>query len=133
MRHHLLDGRRDSVERVGQIALLGQRRQHVIDHFDHVVKLVGVDHVGVGSDMDVVGNPNPVNGEPMRETPNWDRYRLHTDEKGQWMLTIRGLDHPRRMFDLTDALIRRGYTDAQIRLILGGNWRRVMGAVQGST
>jgi membrane dipeptidase len=37
------------------------------------------------------------------------------------------------MFDLTDALIRRGYTDAQIRLILGGNWRRVMGAVQGST
>ena len=107
--------------------------EHVIDHFDHVVKLVGVDHVGVGSDMDVVGNPNPVNGEPMRETPNWDRYRLHTDEKGQWMLTIRGLDHPRRMFDLTDALIRRGYTDAQIRLILGGNWRRVMGAVQGST
>jgi membrane dipeptidase len=107
--------------------------EHVIDHFDHVSKLVGIEHVGVGSDMDVVGNPNPVNGEPMRETPNWDRYRLHKDEKGQWMLTIRGLDHPRRMFDLTDALIRRGYSDANIRLILGDNWRRVMGAIQGST
>lgn len=106
---------------------------HVIDHFDHVLKLVGIEHVGVGSDMDVVGNPNPVNGEPMRETPNWDRYRLHKDEKGQWMLTIRGLDHPRRMFDLTEGLIRRGYTDQQIRLILGGNWRRVMGAIQNST
>lgn len=106
---------------------------HVIDHFDHVAKAVGIEHVGVGSDMDVVGNPNPVNGEPMRETPNWDRYRLHKDEKGQWMLTIRGLDHPRRMFDLTEGLIRRGYTDPDIRLILGGNWRRVMGAIQGST
>jgi membrane dipeptidase len=107
--------------------------EHVVDHFDHVVKLVGVEHVGVGSDMDVVGNPNPVNGEPMRETPNWDRYRLHKDEQGRWMLTVRGLDHPRRMFDLTDALLRRGYTDQHIRLILGGNWRRVMGAIQGST
>jgi membrane dipeptidase len=106
---------------------------HVVDHFDHVARLVGVEHLGVGSDMDVVGNPNPVNGEPMRETPNWDRYRLHKDEKGQWMLTIRGLDHPKRMFDLTEAFIRRGYSDANIRLILGGNWRRVMGAIQGST
>lgn len=106
---------------------------HVINHFDHVSKLVGMEHVGVGSDMDVVGNPNPVNGAPMRETPNWDRYRLHKDEKGQWMLTIRGLDHPRRMFDLTEGLIRRGYSDQNIRLILGGNWRRVLGAIQGST
>ena len=106
---------------------------HVIDHFDHVAKLVGIEHVGVGSDMDIVGNPNPVNGEPMRETPNWDRYKLHKDEKGQWMLTIRGLDHPRRMFDLTEGLIRRGYSDQNIRLVLGGNWRRAIGAIQGST
>ena len=106
---------------------------HVIDHFDHVAKLVGFEHVGVGSDMDIVGNPNPVNGEPMRETPNWDRYRLHKNEKGQWMLTIRGLDHPRRMFDLTEGFIRRGFSDQNIRLILGGNWRRVIGAIQGST
>jgi membrane dipeptidase len=106
---------------------------HVVDHFDHVAKVAGIEHVGVGSDMDVVGNPNPVNGTPMRETPNWDRYRLHKDEKGQWMLTIRGLDHPRRMFDLTEGFIRRGYSDEHIRLILGGNWRRVLGAIQGST
>lgn len=105
--------------------------EHVLDHFDHVVKLVGIDHVGVGSDMDVVGNPNPVNGEPMRETPNWERYRLHKDAAGNWLLTIKGLDHPRRMFDLTEGLIRRGYTDAHIRLILGGNWIRVLGDIEG--
>ncbi len=105
---------------------------HVVDHFEHVAKLVGIEHLGVGSDMDVVGNPNPVNGEPMRETPNWDRYRLHKDEKGQWMLTIKGLDHPRRMFDLTEALIRRGFSDDNIRLMLGGNWKRVLGEIQGT-
>jgi membrane dipeptidase len=107
--------------------------EHVIDHFDHVSKLVGVEHVGVGSDMDVVGNPNPVNGPRRTETPNFDRYRLHTDEQGNWMLTIKGLDHPRRMFDLTEGFIRRGYSDQNIRLILGGNWRRVIGAIQAST
>jgi membrane dipeptidase len=37
------------------------------------------------------------------------------------------------MFDLTDGLIRRGYSDEHIRLVLGGNWRRVIGAIQGST
>ena len=36
--------------------------EHVLDHFDHVAKLVGVEHVGVGSDLDLVGNPNAVNG-----------------------------------------------------------------------
>lgn len=104
---------------------------HVVDHVAHVARLVGIDHVGVGSDMDVVGNPNPVNGEPMRETPNWDRYRLHKDDKGQWMLTIRGLDHPRRMFDLTEALIKRDFSDEHIRLVLGANWQRVIGEIQG--
>jgi membrane dipeptidase len=49
------------------------------------------------------------------------------------MLTIRGLDHPRRTFDLTEAFIRRGYSDEHIRLVLGGNWRRALGAIQAST
>ena len=100
---------------------------HLLDHFDHVARLVGVEHVGVGSDMDVVGNPNPVNGEPMRQTPNWERYRIHTDEQGR--LTIASLDHARRMFDLAEGLIARRYTDADIALMLGGNWRRVLGAI----
>ncbi|HSA54745.1 MAG TPA: membrane dipeptidase [Gemmatimonadaceae bacterium] len=101
--------------------------EHVLDHFDHVARLVGVEHVGVGSDMDVVGNPNPVNGEPIRPTPNWDRYRLHTDENGR--LTIAGLDHARRMYDLAEGMIARRHADADIALMLGGNWRRVLGTI----
>ncbi|MBC7897887.1 MAG: membrane dipeptidase [Cytophagaceae bacterium] len=105
--------------------------EHALDHFDHVKRLVGVEHLAVGSDMDVVGNPNPVNG-PGRgnpATPNFERYHLHVNEKGEWLLTIKGLDHPRRMFDVTEGLIRRRYSDAEITAILGGNAQRVLGTI----
>ncbi len=104
---------------------------HVIDHVDYVAKLVGIEHVAIGSDMDVIGNPNPVNapGESVPATPNFERYRLHMDANGKRLLTIAGLDHPKRMFDLTDALIRRKYSDAHIRLILGGNAVRALTSI----
>ncbi len=105
--------------------------EHVIDHFDHVVKLVGIEHVAVGSDMDVVGNPNPVGGATLSvpPTPNFDRYRMHFDAKGERMLTVAGLDHPKRMFDVAEGLIRRRYSDADITAILGGNAQRVLTAI----
>ncbi len=102
--------------------------EHVLDHFDYLVKLVGIDHVAVGSDMDVVGNPNPVNGATLAvpPTPNFERYQMHLDAKGERLLTVEGLDHPRRTFDLAEGLIRRRYTDAQITAMLGGNASRVL-------
>jgi membrane dipeptidase len=102
--------------------------ESVIDHFDHVAKLVGIEHVAVGSDMDVPGNPNPVNGATLSvpPTPNFDRYRMHLDAKGERMLTVSGLDHPKRMFDLTEGLIKRGYSDVNIAAILGRNAARVL-------
>ena len=101
---------------------------NVIDHFDHVTKLVGIEHVAVGSDMDVPGNPNPVNGATLSvpPTPNFERYHMHFDAKGERMLTVSGLDHPKRMFDLTEGLIRRGYSDVNIAAILGRNAARVL-------
>jgi membrane dipeptidase len=104
--------------------------EHALDHFDHVAKLVGVEHVGIGSDLDVVGNPNPMNGPPdqgPRTQPNFARYKLHEDAEGR--ITIKGLDHPKRVYDLAEGLIARRYSDADIRLVLGGNWLRVLGQI----
>jgi membrane dipeptidase len=42
---------------------------------------------------------------------------------------IEGLDHPERLFDLTEGLIRRGYSDADISLMLGGNTLRALRAI----
>ena len=38
-------------------------------------------------------------------------------------------NHPKRIFDLVDGLINRGYSDENIRLILGGNFKRVLGDI----
>jgi membrane dipeptidase len=102
--------------------------EHVLDHFDYVRKLVGVEHLAVGSDLDVVGNANPIGGgfQPSGQ-PNFSRYAFHTGPGGQ--VAVDGLAHPKRLFDLTDGLIRRGYNDRDIRLILGGNAVRVLGAI----
>jgi membrane dipeptidase len=103
--------------------------EHVVDHVDHVAKLVGVEHVAIGSDMDLVGNPNAVNGggfDPKTQ-PNFSRYQYHEDPDGS--ITIRGLNHTKRTFDLTEALVRRGYNDRDITGILGGNAVRVLGAI----
>ena len=103
--------------------------EHALDHFDHVRKLVGVEHLAVGGDLDLVGNGNPIGGagfDPSSQ-PNFERYGFHVDRPDH--VAVTGLDHPKRMFDLTEGLIRRGYSDADIRAILGGNAVRVLGSI----
>jgi membrane dipeptidase len=89
--------------------------EDILDHFDHVIRLVGVEHVGLGSDSDL----DAVDPKTGRVRP---------------LYRVRGLRNDRRVFDLVEGLIRRGYSDAQIRLILGGNFQRVLGQIwQGLT
>jgi len=96
----------------------------VIDHIDHVAQLVGIEHVGIGSDIGIESNDlgDPKVLEQILTTAD-KRYRVHHRE------AVAHLDHAKRTYDLTDGLIRRKYTDDQIRLILGENWRRVLTGV----
>ena len=102
--------------------------EDALDHFDYVRKLVGVEHLAVGSDLDLVGSGSPVGGgfNPASQ-PNFERYGYHVDAPEH--VAIKGLDHPKRTFDLTEGLLRRGYSDADVRLILGGNAVRVLGSI----
>ena len=98
--------------------------EHVLDHFDHVAKLVGAEHVGIGSDMDLDGYD---------DLPAEENKRLRASYKDSYgfreKIDIEGLDHPKRVFDLTEGLIRRKYNDQQIELILGGNFKRVLAQI----
>lgn len=98
--------------------------EHVLDHFDHVAKLVGPEHLGVGSDIDL----NGYDAMP----PEMNR-QLRAGYKGSYgfreKIDVEGIDHPRRMFDLTEGLIRRNYTDKDIEGILGGNFKRVLSQI----
>ena len=99
---------------------------HMADHIDHVAKLVGVDHVGIGSDADLHGY------DDMKP----DEYALLKGSyKGSYAfrdkIDIDGFDHPLKTFDLTEELIRRNYSNDNIRAVLGGNFRRLLAQVWG--
>lgn len=95
--------------------------EHVLDHFDHVRKMIGAQHLGLGSDIDLYGYD---------KMPAEANKQLRAGYKGSYAfrekIDIEGLDHPKRMFDLTEGLIRRKYSDAEIEGILGGNFARVL-------
>jgi membrane dipeptidase len=98
--------------------------EDVLNHFDHVKTLIGPEHLGVGSDMDLDGYDDlePAMLRQLRAGYK-DTYAFR--EK----IDIEGLDHPKRMFDLTEGLIRRKYSDAEIRGVLGGNFERVLAGI----
>ncbi len=94
----------------------------VIDHYDHVRDLVGIEHVGVGSDAGIesndLGSAAVLKDMLAKADP---RYHIHGEHE-----MVVGLGGTTRMYELTEALVRRGYTDDQLRLVLGGNWARVL-------
>jgi len=73
----------------------------VADHIDHAVRVAGIDHVGIGSDFDGVSGP-----------PN-------------------GLDDVSKIPALIEVLLERGYTERDVKKILGENYLRVIREVTG--
>ena len=72
----------------------------LIDHFDHIIKVAGIDHVGIGTDFD--GIPVPPDG----------------------------IDSAADLPKITAALMARGYSAEDMKKILGGNLLHVFSAVQ---
>ncbi len=68
------------------------------DHIDHIKKIAGVDHIGLGSDFDGFGMP-----------------------KGSGVVMKDASEFPR----ITEELVERGYSEDEIKKILGGNWMRL--------
>ncbi len=73
----------------------------LIDHIDHIAKVAGIDHVGLGSDFDGVSGATP-----------------------------QGIDSAADLPKITQALLDRGYSADDIRKILGGNTLRVFRQVE---
>ena len=72
----------------------------LVDHIDHIVQLVGIEHVGIGSDFDGI-QATPTDLSSVADLPN-----------------------------LTKELLRRGYSEEDVDKILGGNILRAMEEVE---
>ncbi len=70
-----------------------------VDHIDHIVKVAGIDHVGIGTDFDGGGG-------------------------------VDGCYDVSEMGNITLELVKRGYSEGQIRKIWGGNIMRVLAEVE---
>jgi membrane dipeptidase len=86
----------DRVEREWAARIPRPLLSALIDHIDHVAKVAGIDHVGLGSDFDGVSGATP-----------------------------QGIDSAADLPKITQALLERGYKADEIRKILGGNVLRV--------
>ena len=95
--------------------------EDLLDQYDYVRDLVGSEHLGIGSDIDLYGYD---------DMPKKQYDALKANYKGSYAfrekIDIEGVDHPKRMFDLTEGLVRRGYSNREIRGILGQNFKRVL-------
>lgn len=99
---------------------------HMADHIDHVAKLVGVEHVGIGSDADLNGYDDMAPDEyALLKAGYKDSYAFRDK------VDIDGFDHPLKTLDLAEELIRRNYSNDNIRAVLGGNFRRLLAQVWG--
>ena len=93
----------------------------MLDHFDYVAKLVGVEHAGVGSDIDLLGY-DAMPAEEYKQLKAGYKSTYGFRDK----IDLDGYNFAKRPFDLAEGLIRRKYSDANIEAILGGNFRRVL-------
>jgi len=107
--------------------------QDYIRHIDHIVQQAGIDHVGLGLDY-FAGQ------YPFASLEDFHSDYPTTTEKGTWSITgyppppyyyPAGIETPDLLCNLTDGLLKRGYSADDVRKIIGANWLRVFGQVWG--
>jgi len=91
----------DRMEREWMAKIPRAPLKSLVDHIDHIAKVAGVDHVGLGSDFDGVSGATP-----------------------------QGIDSAADLPKITQALLDRGYSTQEIHKILGGNLMRVFREVE---
>ena len=107
----------------------------LIDHVDYTVDLVGIDHVGMGIDY--------YEGQhPFSSTEEATAMYNNSIAVGRWSAKSyppppyyfpEGIETPDKTPAIAERLDARGYKEADIRKILGGNWMRVFREVWGET
>lgn len=103
------------------------RLEHFVRHVDHVAGLIGVDHVGIGTDW---APPVPKQLQAML-TAEVARIGFRPEHRVDWAATIEELPDYSDWPSITGALLERGFTGDEVRGIIGGNFLRIFAEVVG--
>ena len=99
-------------------------------HMEHALKVMGEDHVGVGSDAGL--EPFDTSPQGLAEFNKAEEQRqksgLAAPEEDRPTYVI-GLNMPRRIEGITDQLLKRGYSERVTEKVIGGNFMRVFGEI----
>ena len=99
--------------------------EHVLDHFDYVARRIGIEHVGIGSDIDLYGYDDMPAADMKNLRAAYTKGKYAFREK----IDVDEIAHPERVFSLAEGLVGRGYSDEDIEGVLGGNFRRVLAQI----
>lgn len=93
--------------------------EDLLDHVDYIVKMVGINHVGIG--LDLIDNWPLDRHRGLDIRPDiWGR----PSPKGTYDYPV-GIDHVAGMVNIAKGLVKRGYSDQDVKKVLGENWIRV--------
>jgi membrane dipeptidase len=107
--------------------------EEMLDHIEYIVRLVGIDHVGLGLDhTDATERfPDPPLDDEGMVWRNRRPEMLGTFEQFYTVPYARDIEDMQKVPNITRGLVARGYSDEDILKILGGNWLRVFEEVAG--
>jgi membrane dipeptidase len=94
-----------------------------VDHLEHAINVAGIDGVGIGSDF-IAG----ATLEQIATSPDWKGKQVPTSLE-VWPVCDghEGFENQSKFGNLSHALVGRGYSDEEIRKLMGGNWLRLLG------
>jgi len=98
------------------------------DHVEYIVNLVGIDHVGIGSDF--YGYSMPTN-LAMKVDEQLGVVGFRPEDRATFTYKVKGFEEYRKFPNLIKALVSRGYSDQEIKKIAGENFLRVFRKVVG--
>jgi len=101
-----------------------------MQHLEHALKVAGEDHVGIGSDVGIEPFDTSAKGmaEFQKAVDTRQKAGLSAPEEDR-PTYVEGMNTPRRLEIVTDELLKRGYSDAVVQKVLGGNFARVFGQI----
>jgi len=98
-------------------------------HMTHVLKICGEDHVGVGSDSSL--NAWDMSPEDFKKMEDYRHKTGVAAPEEDRPMYVEGLNTPRRIEVIADALLKRGYSERVAEKVVGGNFVRALGEIWG--